>query len=84
MSLPCELYFPIAFSETVNFNEYICIFHVFFRVIYSLLKNEHIDSGFKSRLQRAAFFGRDNAGKCNFYNCPKTNDHKTKSSKRRR
>ncbi|CAG2116086.1 unnamed protein product, partial [Medioppia subpectinata] len=32
-------------------------------VIYSLLKNEHIDNGFKSRLQRAAFYGKDNPGK---------------------
>jgi hypothetical protein len=80
MSLLCELYFAIAFSQAVNFNEYISIFHVYFRVIYSLLKNEHIDSGFKSRLQRAAFFGRDNAGKCNFYNCPKTDERKNKNS----
>lgn len=35
------------------------MYYLLFRIIYSLLRNSHIDSAFKRRLQRAALFGYD-------------------------
>lgn len=38
---------------------FIFMYYLLFRIIYSLLRNSHIDSTFKRRLQRAALFGYD-------------------------
>lgn len=51
-------------------------------MIYSLLKNNYIDDEFKNRLRRAAFFGRDNPGRCTIYVCPKSSYHQ-RTNKRR-